>query len=157
MSHLNGKRHTLTLNPRPYPPGGEELFCRQLRQRAEDFRNKKLLAALHKVVYISAGIEPDEPLPAPWNVVPEPFYGLHPYTNQPFVIDGFVWSSFADGTRHRMQHFVGGTDIYGGKALEIWNGTVNMQAPDGSCLVCHYRLGRCISVQTRRAPQERFR
>jgi len=147
MSESIGKRHILTLPSRAFSQESDELFCARVRQHAEDFRNKKLIAALHQVVYISPALEPEKPLPAPWNIVAEPLYFLGQTTNQPVVFNGFVWSSFADGTRHRMQHFVEGADIYGGRPLHIWNGTVYMQSADGSYLICHYRMGRCVAVR----------
>jgi len=148
MSTETGKRPVLTLPALKAPAQSAALFCQSLKERKPFDAQRRIIPALNLIVHISPDVQPEEPLPAPWAYDVEPIYFLGS-ENQPVVWNGFVWSHYGDGTRHRVQQFFEGADIYGGRPLKIWNGVVYMHSPDGSVQVMTYRLGRCLSVSSR--------
>jgi hypothetical protein len=133
-----------------YPEASAELFCQRFLREARS-PSHRVIPRFYQIVNISPGLEPDTPLPAPWGRQSKPLYFLSPATTQPVVYNGFVWTSYADGSRHSVRHFADGEDLDGGAQPRIWNGVVNMHDADGSVLVCKYRQGVCVSVTTRRS------
>jgi hypothetical protein len=146
MSNHHGERQVLSLPKGSYPEATAELFCQRIANQARSSSGGRVINHLNLIVNISPAVEPDDPLPAPWGDKNEPLYFLDQSTQQPIVINGVVWSYYADGSGNRLQRFSGGIEIGGGKPIQIWNGVVNMHTSDGCVLVFEYRLGRCLSV-----------
>jgi hypothetical protein len=165
MNIETGSRPILHLPPEAYPESSAELFRQRRLREAAANPNKRVIPSLSLIVNISAEMVPDgnrrivpqlEPELRRHNFVPTPqpstrelSYFLSATDTQPVILNGFVWSCYADGSRHSVQHFIAGVDTLGGLQPHVHCGVVNIYLPGDILMVCKYAWGHCRSVTMR--------